>query len=109
MIEVEHKVGDSLSWAITLKDDVTGTPVNLTGFTVTSQFRTLSGTLIATAVITIANQGTNPGEFTLVIADGNVFRDAPKPVFTDIQFVDGGGLTTSSDLIKLKLIQDITV
>jgi hypothetical protein len=108
MQEVLQKVGDSLSWALTLKDDLTGVPINLTGSTVSAQLRGLNGELLATPVLVILDQGTSPGQFTLTVADGNIFRTAPKSLFCDIQFVTGG-LTESSEMFKVKLLPDITV
>jgi hypothetical protein len=106
--EIQQKLGDSLSWAVVLKDDVTGLPINLTGGTVEVEFRGLNGGGLITPVVTVLDQGTNPGEFTVVVADGEVFRDSPKSLFADIQFVLNG-LTTSSDTFKIILVRDITL
>lgn len=108
MTEIQQKLGDSLSWEIVLKDDTTGLPINLTGGTIEVEFRGLNGSGLITPVVTILDQGTNPGEFTVVVADGEVFRESPKSLFADIQFVLGG-ITTSSETFKLKLVPDITV
>lgn len=108
MQEVQQKVGDSLSWHLTLIDDLTSLPINLTGGTVTAELRGLNGELLATPVLVVLNQGTNPGEFTMTVTDGNIFRTAPKSLFCDIQFITGG-LTTSSEIFKIKLLPDITV
>ena len=108
MEEIQQKVGDSLQWFVTLKDDLTGVPVNLTGTTVTAQLRGLNGELCATPTLVVSNQGTNPGEFTMTVTDGSVFRTAPQPLFCDIQFVTAG-LITSSEIFKVKLVPDITV
>lgn len=108
MQSLGQKVGDSLSWLCTLKDDLTGVPVNLTGGTLKSQLRGLDGTLLATPTIVVSNQGTNPGEFSMTIVDGEVFRTAPVPLFCDIQFTLAG-LITSSDTFIVDLTQDITL
>lgn len=108
MQEIQQKVGDSLQWFCTLKDDLTGVAVNLTGTTVLAQFRGLNGTLLSTPVIVVSNQGTNPGEFSMTVTDGSIFRTAPQPLFCDIQFTTAG-LITSSETFKISLVQDITV
>lgn len=108
MQSFNQKVGDSLSWAVVLKDDLTGVPVNLTGSTLKSQLRGLDGTLLATPVLTVSNQGTNPGEFSMTIVDGEIFRTAPVPLFCDIQ-ITTAGLITSSDTFIVNLIQDVSL
>jgi hypothetical protein len=105
---VSQKIGDSLQWHLTLRDDTTGLPVNLTGGTLAAELRGLNGGTPITPVLTLANQGTNPGEFDLVVADGEVFRTAPQPLFCDIQFELTPGIVTSSETFIVALIPDIT-
>jgi hypothetical protein len=54
---------------ITWKDS-SGAGINLTGYTVTGKIKrkTSDQTAIATFTATLANQGTNPGQFTLSLA-----------------------------------------
>ena len=109
MQEVNQKVGDSLQWHLTLTDDETGLPINLTGGVIAIELRGLNGVpLGAQPVLTPMNQGTNPGEFDVVLADGDVFRTAPQPLFCDIQFELTPGIVTSSETFKIRLLPDIT-
>jgi len=109
MQSVAHKVGDSLQWHLTLRDDTSGLPINLTGGTVTAELRGLDGTLLVAPVLTLMDQGTNPGEFDMLVADGEIFRLAPEPLFCDIQFELTPGIVTSSETFIVDLAQDVTV
>lgn len=58
--------GATFSKVITWKDS-TGAGINLSGYTITGKIkrRTSEQTALATFTATLANQGTNPGQFTL--------------------------------------------
>lgn len=61
--------GATFSKVITWKDS-TGAGINLTGYTVTGKIkrRTTDQTALATFTATLANQGSNPGQFTLSLS-----------------------------------------
>lgn len=58
--------GATFSKIITWKDS-TGAGINLTGYTIAGKIKrkTSDQTALATFTATLANQGTNPGQFTL--------------------------------------------
>lgn len=66
----------------TLKLD--GTPVNLTGFTITLVLRDAAGNLVTTGgTVTLLNQGTYPGQITY------------SPLATDFVFTSGAYATNT--------------
>lgn len=105
-----QKIGDSLQWHLQLLDDDTELPIALVDGQVTARIRGLNGGVGITPVLTLMNQGTNPGEFDMVVADGEVFRTAPQPLFCDLQVEDPplSGLITSTETFKIVLVQDVT-
>ena len=62
----DFKRGDSFTLACVYKLD--GVPTPVTGMTIASQIRTISGDLIAGLTYTMANQALYPGAFTLSAA-----------------------------------------
>lgn len=64
MRSIQHKRGATLSYACALTDDA-GDPVDLTGYTVTAEVRSSARELVSTADVTLADQGTDPGVFTI--------------------------------------------
>lgn len=98
-----HKRGDTFDFDGTYTED-DGTPINLTGITVSSQVRTPAGVLVSTAVVTKANQTTNPGEYSGVIA--NTAAWPVQKLEWDVQYV--GGPTDSTETVYLQVQRDVT-
>jgi len=109
VISFELKAGATLNFS-GLASDSDGVPINLSGYTLTSQFRTGAGTLVGTATITPANQGTDPGEFTVSVAD-TVTDDweTGATVLFDIRMVSGGGTVDYTETVAIKVLAPQTV
>lgn len=105
---IEHKRGDAFEIECTESAD--GVAVNLTGYTVEAQVRTRGGDeLVDDATITLADQGTSPGVFTLYIAPARTALWEPgRPIDLDVQFTPPNGKSWSSGTISIAVIQDIT-
>lgn len=67
MLTLKHKRGATLSYGGAITDDA-GDAVDLTGYTVTSEVRSADRELVSTADITLADQGTSPGVFTVEVS-----------------------------------------
>lgn len=57
------KAGATLQYDATVSNS--GVPVNLTGWTITSQVKTPSGVLVGTVLATVLDQSTNLGKYRL--------------------------------------------
>lgn len=86
----ELEQGATFSRQITWKDS-TGTPINLTGYTVTGSIRKsfASNSTIASFTCTNANQGSSPGVFTLSLTATQTallpVKNSASPSDRDIQ------------------------
>lgn len=84
-----------------------GTPVNLTGYTLTAELRAGVGGALASAVtVTLSNQGTNPGEFTLLIA--NTSSIAAGSYVIDIRYETPGGDSLSTTTWQVMIDPPVT-
>lgn len=105
------KAGDTFRLHVTYKDGPVGSevPTSLTvaGLTPTCQIR--NGTvLVATPVVTILDQGTNPGEFTLHVTAANTATWPTKALQSDIKYTTSGGEIISTDTFKIPVIDRVT-
>lgn len=107
MSQVYHKRGDTLSFQCVWNDSA-GNPVNISGYTITSQVRAVS--FVDDLTVTV----TNPtlGQFTLsaTAADTATWpltTSAQSRVFCDVQFVLSG-VVTSSETFQIIVVEDIT-
>jgi hypothetical protein len=105
---IQHKRGDTLEIECTESAD--GTPVNLTGYTVEAQVRTRGGDeLVDDATVTLADQGTSPGVYTVSVAAARTALWEPgRPLDLDVQYTAPGGTVWSSGTISITVIRDIT-
>ncbi len=84
-----------------------GTPVNLTGYTLTAELRAgIGGALASTVIVTLANQGTNPGEFTLLIADTSAIATGSYVI--DIRYVTPSGDSLSTTTWQVMIDPPVT-
>jgi hypothetical protein len=87
VVKMFHKKGDTFSFAVIAKDG-SGSPVNLTGYTITPKIKDNAGNVIATPSVTITNAAA--GAYTMTVSDtsswpatvlyGDVTYTAPGPV-----------------------------
>ena len=105
---IQRKRGDAFELECTESAD--GVPVNLTGYTVASQIRTLAGDeLVDTATITLADQGTSPGVFTLYVAKERTRLWEPgRNLAFDVEFTPPNGKSWSSATVTIDVVKDIT-
>lgn len=81
-----------------------GVGVDLTGYTVTCPVvMEASRVAVGTIDVTLSDQGTDPGEFTLTATSTSSWPTAPKLVFF-VRFVSGDGYPTSSPDVPLNII-----
>ena len=108
MINIKHKIGDSIQWTITAKNS-NGIAVDLTGFSVnidaysensrTPLFTIDSRTSTADNSVTVPNPAT--GVIQVIIKNTDNFREGEY--YCDIQYVDSNGLKSSSNNFRLKV------
>jgi hypothetical protein len=109
-LSFEFKRGDSfnLSGTVTDADDL---PVDLTGYTITSQLRSQTGALIQTFTVTVTDAAN--GLYTISApATGTAPNTGTDiwPIGTakfDVQFAVGAEVT-SSETVTLKVVEDYT-
>lgn len=110
MATITHKQGDTLELTFQLKRD--GSPVNITNYTISSQLRDSTDALLVTdnfngsLAFTLIN--ATAGQFQL---SANATATSEWPVRTydcDVQIIDLGGDTSSSETFKIKVVKDIT-
>lgn len=103
-INLTHKQGATFEYAGVVSDS-TYTPISLTGYTITAQFRDEYGTLEGTATITLADQGTDPGEFTLSVAAADtVGWPAKQNILFDLRVASPGARVDYSETIVVRVV-----
>jgi hypothetical protein len=110
MVTVEHKRGATLSYSAAVTDETTGAAVDLTGYTVTAQLRSRVGlTLVATATVTLADQGTSPGVFSVTVdAATPATWTAGDVLVTDVRLVEPGGAVRATQTIAIAVVERVT-
>ena len=105
MIGTQHKRGDTLALDCTWWQDDAGTiAMDLTGWTVTAAARHTSGVQVALTV----TMGTPASGTFSISADATATAGWPLGRWVvDIQRVDGGGVTQSTETWSLELLEDI--
>lgn len=106
MAGLTHPRGDTLSLLGTWSEN--GTPTDLTGWTVRSQVRTQTDDLVGELTITLANQLTAPGQFTLAATAAQTAAWPVKVLRCDVEFTDPDGVVSSSDVFSLSILADMT-
>lgn len=79
------KRGDTIRWPV-LYEDSAGTPVNLTGYGIKAHvIRAFDRVDVATLTPTLADQGTSPGQFELLLTDTSSLSGAHV---VDVRFTE---------------------
>lgn len=104
-----HKQGDSLELTMILKRS--GTAVDITNFTITSQMRDSTDALLVTdnfdGSLTVTVSDAANGVFSLGATPTETAEWDTRAYYCDIQLVDNGN-TSSSETFKIKVTKDIT-
>jgi len=110
MATITHKQGDTLELTFELKAN--NAAVNITNYTISSQLRDSTDALLVT------DNFDGSLDFTLINAAAGQFQlsasataTAEWPIRTydcDVQIIDLGGDTSSSETFKIKVVKDIT-
>lgn len=100
MQSVTHKRGATLSWAGALADDA-GVAVDLTGYTLTAQVRDASRSLITEATVTLADQITSPGVFSVVVGASDTAAWPLATLLTDVRVVSPSGHVDYTETIRI--------
>lgn len=102
------RVGDTFSLLVTYYDGL-GEPIDLVAQSIvpSSQVRTGAGALIATLDVTVLNQTTNKGQYTLSCADTTTWPENAQ-LYADIKYVTGGTVTTHTDRFGVLTAEGIT-
>lgn len=100
------KAGETLSMLVTYTDGA-GDPISLTGKTITSQIRTQSLELLDDLMVTIADQTTNTGQFTLSATDEMTSAWPIGSLIFDVKIVQGSTVIYS-DTGRIDIKQAVT-
>jgi len=110
MATITHKQGDTFELTFQLKRD--GSAVNITNFTITSQLRDSTDTLLTTnnfnGSLTFAMIDASAGQFQLSASSTATAEWPTREYDCDVQFIDTDSETSSSETFKIKVIKDIT-
>lgn len=99
------KTGSTFELECLYKQD--GTPVDLTALTIESQVRSRRGALLAELAVTKANQGTDPGVFTLSCGDSVTAAWPDGDNAMDIRITDASK-TYYSETLAVRTVKGIT-
>ena len=83
-------------------------PVNLTGSTVRASVRNKSAALIEELTVTLANQGTSPGQFTLGAAPAETATWPADVLSCDFRIEDALGVVTHSETFFILVENAVT-
>ena len=104
MATINHKRGDTFDFLFTAENN--GVAIDLTGYTITSQARASDDTVLQSFTVTITSAVN--GQFTLTAAVAATELWTPGAYNMDIEFVDGSGVTVSTQTFTLNVIADVT-
>lgn len=110
MTTITHKKGDTLELTFQLKRD--GTAVDITNYTITSQLRDSTDALLVTdnfdGSLSFTLIDASAGQFQLSASSSATAEWEARTYDCDVQFVDSGNETSSSETFKIKVNKDIT-
>lgn len=90
------KRGDSINWSVAIT--TAGVALNLTGYTVECEVRSVSDRSLAVALTcTPADQGVSPGELTVTLADTSAID--PGRYVVDLRYTNGSDSRSSETWI----------
>lgn len=107
---IVHKRGDTLELSLQLKSNSVAT--DITGYTVSSQLRDSTDTLLVTdnftgnLTYTLTDAAT--GTFTLTATPTQTSEWATRTYDCDIQITEPDSDVSSSETFKIKVVKDIT-
>lgn len=101
------KRGDDL--LIPCLESTEGVGVDLTGYTVRAQVRTAKGELIADMTVTLGDQTTAPGTFTLAVPRATTTTWEPgRTLEFDVEYTPPTGGAWSSPTVGIEVVKDVT-
>lgn len=110
MATITHKKGDTLELTFQLKRD--GSAVDITNYTITSQLRDSTDTLLTTdnfnGSLTYTLIDASAGQFQLSASSTATAEWDTRKYDCDVQLIDGDNETSSSETFKINVIKDIT-
>jgi hypothetical protein len=111
MILITHKRGDTFRQSF-IAQDSDGLPVDLTDYTIESQARNKSGTLLAS--FSVNKTDAVNGEFDITEADTSgwpIYRPGSPShsLYMDIQYTDPSGTVESTETLMISVKEDITL
>lgn len=102
VVKINIKKGDTFSVAVIAKDG-SGSPVNLTGYTIAPKVKDNAGNVIATPSVSVTNAAT--GEYTITVADTSAW---PLGVlFGDVTYTGPGSVVESTETFKIIVQENI--
>lgn len=93
-VELYLDQGTTFNNVINLTDDITNTPINIAGYTATSQLRRSYYSANASANITCSITNAANGEVTLSMTAANTANLKPGRYLFDVKSDDGAGSVT---------------
>jgi len=110
MATITHKQGDTLELTFELKTGTTA--VDITNYTISSQLRDSTDTLLTTdnfnGSLTYSAIDASAGQFQLSASSTATAEWPEREYNCDVQFIDNDSETSSSETFKIKVIKDVT-
>lgn len=106
MLRLNHKQGATFVYAGLVSDD-NEDPVDLTGYTLTATCRDTYGTSVGDATVTVAaDQGTDPGEFTLEVdATTTAAWTAGTSVYFDVRVESPTSRVDYTETVEVRVFE----
>lgn len=92
VVKINIKKGDTYSVAAIAKDG-SGSPVNLTGYTIAPKIKDNAGNVIATPNVTVTNAAA--GEYTMTVNDTSAWP--VSALFSDVTYTDPQSVVASTE------------
>jgi hypothetical protein len=110
MTTITHKKGDTLELECRLVKDAVA--IDITSFTITSQLRDSTDTLITDSnfngSFTITKTDPTNGVFKITATATETSGWPLRVAVCDVQFVEADGDTTSSETFNIEIVRDVT-
>ena len=104
MANITHKRWDTLEWVVTLTQN--SVAVDITDWTIKSQIRDESSSLIYTFLVTKTDAGD--GVFSISATAAQTATWPLGSLLIDIEFIDPTGYVISSQTFTMQIVRDIT-
>jgi hypothetical protein len=105
---IQVKRGDTFRLQCVLRDGTPLTPVSLTGASIRAQVRTTKAALVAVLTVTIANQSTSRGAYSLTATPEETEAWPLGNLECDVEYTFASGDVASTPTFSIRVLPDVT-